>query len=224
MGAARRHIWRPTPACTVSFGICITPPRRKARHARNDGVWAPPGNYRVALTVNGQTSTQSLQVKADPRVKVSPAGLQREFELARKVEAARVRAESAQSEADKLLKALDAAQSKQAESSPLHTSIATLINKAADVSGVALHPDPRNSIPAPPRRTDSLHALSTDLAMLERAVDGADADPSQDAQTSYATLSKTLETTLGDWRQLKQRDLAEVNAKLEAAGAKPITL
>jgi len=31
------------------------------------GEWVPPGNYTVKLTVDGQTYTQSLTIKADPR-------------------------------------------------------------------------------------------------------------------------------------------------------------
>jgi len=55
-------------------------------------------------------------------------------------------------------------------------------------------------------------------------VDGADADPSPDAQTSYATLSKTLATTMDEWQALKQHDLAALNAKLKAAGQKVVVL
>ena len=33
-----------------------------------DGIWAPPGNYKVVLTVNGQKFTQPLSVVPDPRV------------------------------------------------------------------------------------------------------------------------------------------------------------
>ena len=35
-----------------------------------DGVWAPPGNYKVVLTVNGQQLTQPLTVVPDPRIKL----------------------------------------------------------------------------------------------------------------------------------------------------------
>jgi len=37
--------------------------------------WAPPGSYRVRLTVNGKTYTQPLELKLDPRVKIAPAAL-----------------------------------------------------------------------------------------------------------------------------------------------------
>jgi photosystem II stability/assembly factor-like uncharacterized protein len=185
----------------------------------NSGVWAPPGQYTVELQVNGQRYRQPLQLQADPRVKVSSAALQREFELARKVEEASARAARASAEVGKLLKALDAL-----PQTTLHARVETLMAKAQDLSGIEARPDPRSVPGTPPRRTDSLRALSTNLAKLEQAVDGADADPSQDAMASYATLSTTLDGTLQAWQRLKRDDLADLNAGLKAAGAQPITL
>jgi photosystem II stability/assembly factor-like uncharacterized protein len=187
-----------------------------------DGVWAPPGRYTVELNVDGRRYRQPLEIKPDPRVGVSPEAMQREFVLATKVEAASAQASSASAEAGHLLKALDELQAHS--SGALHDQIAALIVQTSDLSGVPLHVDPRNSIPTPPHRTDSLVALSMDLEKLGSAVDGADADPSADAQTSYDTLSHTLATTLNAWQQLKQHDLAALNDKLKAAGDKPITL
>ncbi|MDE2308483.1 MAG: hypothetical protein KGJ97_09355, partial [Xanthomonadaceae bacterium] len=184
------------------------------------GVWAPPGQYRIELGVNGRRYRQPLRVLPDPRVRVSAAALQREFVLARKVEDAAVRSAAASAEAAKVLKALDARQA-HADAS-LRVRIAALLAKTTDLSGVQLHPDPRNSMGSPPRRTDSLRALSMNLENLEQAVDGADADPGTDALASYASLSHTLAATLDAWKQLKQGDLAALDRALKAAGEKPI--
>ncbi|HCC58842.1 MAG TPA: hypothetical protein DEQ47_16600 [Solibacterales bacterium] len=46
------------------------------------GPIALPGQYRVRLTVEGRSYTQPLTLKMDPRVKTSPAGLARQFQLA----------------------------------------------------------------------------------------------------------------------------------------------
>jgi photosystem II stability/assembly factor-like uncharacterized protein len=186
------------------------------------GVWAPPGTYSIELDVDGRTYRQPLQLKADPRVKVSDAAMQREFVLARKVEAALTQATTAGDEAVELLKRLQARPAHV--DAALQTSIDALLDKAAALSGMEAHPDPRNSMGRPPQRTDSLRALSIDLRKLEQAVDGADADPSADAQTSYTSLSQTLAATLAGWQQLKQQDLAALNAKLKAAGDPAIAL
>lgn len=184
------------------------------------GVWALPGSYTVVLTVAGRSYRQPLTVLPDPRVNVSAAALQREFALARKVEDAAVQAASAGAEATTLLKALDA---RLTGASPAQRQpIQTLIDKAQFLSGVELHPDPRNSMGSPPKNTDGLRALSTNLAQLQQAVDGADADPSTDAQAAYATLSRTLASTLAAWQQLQQTDLQALNHQLTASGGKPV--
>jgi len=59
------------------------------------GVWAPPGRYTVALTVDGQTWRQLLTVLPDPQVTAKPEDYQRAFELARRIEADRIRAHTA---------------------------------------------------------------------------------------------------------------------------------
>jgi hypothetical protein len=185
-------------------------------------VWAPPGNYTVELNVDGQRYRQPLRLLVDPRVKASDAALQREFALARKVEQAAEQTGAATTEATHLLKELDARQVHA--DNTLHTQIASLLDKTKDLSGVELHPDPRNSMGAAPRRTDSLRALSMNLSKLEQAVDGADADPSKDALASYAALAQTLTATLDAWKHLKDVDVAAINAQLKAAGQKQIAL
>jgi photosystem II stability/assembly factor-like uncharacterized protein len=186
------------------------------------GVWSPPGQYTVELNVDGRSYRQPLLVKPDPRVQVSQDAFQREFELARKVEDASTRASAASAEAGKLLKALDAREA-HADGS-LRAPIAALMDKVSDLSGVQAHPGAGNSMPAPPRRLDSLRALSMNLGKLEMAVDGADADPSTDAKASYAALSQTLNGTLDAWQQLKHVDVAALNMQLKAAGEKPVDL
>src|SRR4030095_12981881 len=47
------------------------------------GPWVVPGTYTVRLTVNGQTYSQPLTVRMDPRVKASAATLARQFTLSK---------------------------------------------------------------------------------------------------------------------------------------------
>ncbi|MDP4285008.1 MAG: glycoside hydrolase [Bacteroidota bacterium] len=43
--------------------------------------WVMPGNYTIKLSVNGQTFTQPLMIKMDPRVKTPEKDLQKQFDL-----------------------------------------------------------------------------------------------------------------------------------------------
>jgi hypothetical protein len=145
--------------------------------------------------------------------------LQREFELARKVEAAQLEASEALERAAKLVDSLD---ERLAKGGALHGQMADLLAEATNISGTRPHAD-RVPFPAvPPLRTDSLQALSSDLDGLESAVDGADADPSPDALSSYATLSRKLTETLAEWTRLEKSDVARLNGRLQAAGEHPI--
>lgn len=229
LGYAPEWVPQPLPLSTGAgmhrfvWDLQYTPPAGvESERGAAEGVWAPPGPYSVVLHVDGKNYRQPLQLSPDPRVKVSVAGMQREFALARKVEQTQVRAAAASTAAGKLLKALDA-RLPQAKGE-LHAQIVALMTTAQDLSGVVLHPDPRNTMGSPPRRTDSLRALSMNLAKLRHAVDGADADPSTDARASYASLNGTLGATLEAWTQLKQGELAALNGKLKAAGGKLIAL
>jgi len=59
------------------------------------GVWAPPGHYTVVLSVDGQSWRQPLTVAPDPRVSATAQDYKRAFDLARRIEADRVRAHTA---------------------------------------------------------------------------------------------------------------------------------
>jgi len=196
------------------------PGAHKADQPQKDGVWAPPGQYSVELDVDGRRLQQLLSVQPDPRVHLPPAAYQRQFALARQVEDAGMQAMEATQAATALLKSLEAREAHA--DAATRARIETLANKIADVSGVVAHADSRNSMGAPPKRVDSLRALSMNLMKLEQAVDGADADPGADAQASYALLSKTMDATLAEWLALQKGELAALNASLQKVGQKPV--
>jgi photosystem II stability/assembly factor-like uncharacterized protein len=184
-----------------------------------DGVWAPPGRYTVNLEVDGRRYEEPLQVKPDPRVRVSTAALEREFLLARQIDQAGAQVVAARTEARKLLEALE---SRLGQPGPLQAKLASFMARALALSGL---PPPSRAPNAPslkPLRTDSLQALASDLEKLEDAVDGADADPSPDARAAYATLSRMLTKTLAEWHHFLDEDLAALNRELGAAGSQPV--
>lgn len=176
---------------------------------KEEGVWAPPGQYSVELNVDGHSMRQPLIVQPDPRVHLPAAAYQHQFALARQVEDAGMQAMDATQNAMAVLTSLEA---REAHADAVtRARIEAVAAKVADVSGVLAHPDPRNSMGTPPKRVDSLRALSMNLMKLEQAVDDADADPSADAQASYALLSKTLAATLAEWRSLQKGEVARVD-------------
>jgi photosystem II stability/assembly factor-like uncharacterized protein len=202
------------------------PPVLADGNAFADGVWAPPGRYMVELSVDGERITRPLVVEPDPRVTLSPGAYGRQFELARRAERAREAAASAMQEAQALHKELVArAKGSPAAANsggPLAHAVADLDAQALALSEVA-ESSPR-VFPGPPQSLSSLRFLEGALENLFTAVDGADADPTPDAQAGFALLETTLTRTLAAWEALKVESLAALNARLNQAGQPPIAL
>ncbi|MGH6828733.1 MAG: WD40/YVTN/BNR-like repeat-containing protein [Rhizomicrobium sp.] len=185
------------------------------------GAWAPPGVYTVVLDADGQSVRQSVTVKPDPRVNVPQAALVREFDLATKVEILLARDTAALKDARSLMKALAGRETSETNLRP------QIVKAMAEISGLADLPMP-SAAPAGRasrrRNPASFESLASDLAKLERAVDGADADPGLDSRQSYASLTKMLDSTLASWDRLKQADVASIDASLKAEGKKALNL
>jgi photosystem II stability/assembly factor-like uncharacterized protein len=81
-----RFVWDlrypPPGVLNTQYPISATP-NNTPREPR--GPWVVPGTYTVRLTVNGQTHSQPLTVRMDPRVKASAATLARQFTLSKGV-------------------------------------------------------------------------------------------------------------------------------------------
>ncbi|MBV9991151.1 MAG: hypothetical protein JOZ72_07635 [Alphaproteobacteria bacterium] len=183
------------------------------------GVWAPPGNYTVELSVNGQTLRQPLVVKPDPRVKLSAAAFGREYALAVGIEEASQRIAKTLADATKLVKALEEREAGEAELKPQFEQLIEKVSVVSDAPRLAAAHSGRER---PPAHVDSLRSLAAGFRKLKSAVDGADADPSRDSIASYAKLSKTLGLTLQAWDRIQRTDLPALDAALKAHGAKPV--
>jgi hypothetical protein len=153
-----------------------------------DGVWAPPGRYTVELSVGDRRLTRPLTVAPDPRVRLSPESYARQFALARRVEAVRERVASA-----------------VAESNVLHRSLVERGLAEPDARVTALTGPQFGEAPSgpPPPGLSTLRALAASLGALADAVDGADADPTPDAEAAIPNIEQAAEATLKAWQQIK---------------------
>jgi hypothetical protein len=165
-----------------------SPPALAEGDAYADGVWAPPGSYTVELSVDGRRLRQPLTITPDPRVSLTPEAYARQFALARRVEALRERVAGAVSEAEKA-----------------HAALAAKDARELDARVVALTGPQFGEVPAagPPAGLTSLRALATTLGNLATAVDGADAEPTPDAEAGLTKIEPAVDATLAAWTQLK---------------------
>jgi hypothetical protein len=185
-----------------------------------DGVWAPPGRYTVALTVDGKRLTQPLTVRPDPRVKLGDEVYAQQVALARKIEAQRVRVATASRDAGTLLEALG--ERRKGADAALARDIDALSARVQAALGGKPAPNPHNSWSYPPQNVRTLRYVGEALDTLNRAVDGADAAPSPDAQAGFAKLQPLADTTLAAWQSLQSRDVAAFNDRLKKAGVAPL--
>jgi photosystem II stability/assembly factor-like uncharacterized protein len=150
-----------------------------------DGVWAPPGNYKVVLTVNGQKFTQPLTIVPDPRVKLPASAFTEQFAFAREVEQTRATLAAALTEAAALVKRKDISEA--------------LRLKAVEVSGTISGDD----FTAPPPSESSIRFINQALGKLANAIDSADGAPTPDARTSWAKLKPAADAALARWAGVK---------------------
>ena len=186
------------------------------------GPWAPPGRYTVRLTAAGKTLAQPLDVVKDPRLgaSVSDAELVRQHEVAREIQAERVRVAVALREASALRKQLAALRK---DAAPAARNALAAFTKALDRAA---------GPPAPGSGEDfwdteeidpvSLRRLATSLSGLQYAVESADAAPTPDALTGLSLRKKMADEGLARWRDVVVKELPDVNRSLEAAGLAPL--
>ncbi|HXB18265.1 MAG TPA: hypothetical protein VNV40_05470 [Steroidobacteraceae bacterium] len=181
------------------------------------GVWAPPGEYRVELKAGGGLYRQTLTVAPDPRVALPPSAYAQQFALARDIEGARVEVAAALAAAERI-HATIAARRKDATGAAAAALAAAdrQLLSISDLEPVKRSPD---SIGRPPTTTAGLRYLATAFHNLERAVDGADAAPTIDAERGYLRHRALLDHALADWAHFTGSGLPGLNAQLEASGA-----
>jgi photosystem II stability/assembly factor-like uncharacterized protein len=181
------------------------------------GLWAPPGRYTVRLTAGGRALVQPLILVRDPRIKGSDADLLREFELARQIEAARVRAAGPLKQAQALRGQV--ASLRQRASGPASQELTAFARKLETAAG----PPEAGGFEEPESAdTASLRSVATRLQRLASAVESADAAPTLDAQAGFADSSKALERSLAAWTAFLDKDLPRVNASLKQASLPPL--
>jgi hypothetical protein len=179
------------------------------------GIWAPPGRYTVRLTAAGQTLEKPLDVSKDPRIPASDADLIRQFELARGVEALRVRVAVAAGEAEALRTQAEALRGKASgAAAPALAAFRAALDALAgpaDTPGNELFDETSLAL-------TSLRRLSGSLALIQEAVESADTAPTPDAVEGFRRRSEIAEQGLAAWRQFRATEVPRVNGALAASG------
>src|SRR5262249_58982676 len=155
------------------------------------GPLAVPGNYQVRVSAGGQTATQPFRILMDPRVKVSQAELQEQFELAMKVRDRVADANEAviavRRVRDQINDRLEKAKYAERDTSkkPMTTALENLKGKLTAVEEAVYQVKNRSG-------QDPLNfpiKLNNKIAHLQGVVEGADAKPTGQTYPAFKTMS-----------------------------------
>jgi photosystem II stability/assembly factor-like uncharacterized protein len=175
-----------------------------------------PGQYTVRLTVSGETLSQPLVVKMDPRVKTSPEGLRQQFELEIKITQAMHQDYLALQEVRDVrdqLKKLEGA-----KPSDITNSVAAFDKKLTLLEGNT------GSTFLVGEEGRSLARLNSGLTQLLSTVDSADTPPTRQASLMFDQVRSALEEQLATWTGIRGSEIPVLNQQLKAANLPTIAV
>ena len=180
------------------------------------GAWALPGTYTVKLTISGQSYTQPLTLKMDPRITTSLDDLRKQYDLqAGAVEGMDDTYESL--EQVKSVRAQIKDRSKDARGKEtLGKELAALDSQCAELEGATLHSF--YGVPSSGKPSENLSTLNQHFAAILAVADSADAAPTTQATAAYQDLEQSESTLRRRWSALRERDIADLNKHLTKVG------
>jgi photosystem II stability/assembly factor-like uncharacterized protein len=191
------------------------------------GPRAVPGQYTVRLTVNGRSYGAPLEVKMDPRVPVTQAGLEQQFraetDLAAMMNSGFDAAVLANSLRDQLNKLSSPAGMNSSQPESVGQSATELQSKLRVVLE-APPPAPAPGVAVAPPQPATLAQVNAQLAALYGLVDNADAAPTDSQMKGLAAVKEEFTTVMARWNELKTMEMPAFNKQLHDAGLPPLVL
>ena len=179
-----------------------------------EGPLVLPGKYEVQLKAGGQTFRQALKVKQDPRVPIARNELQSALDLQLRISAVLGRNYEAHMQV-KQLRARLAELMRRPKEDPVAVAAKALDGKAGALEGEATP-----ILEAP--KGMNLMAVNDSLTALMALVDGADFAPSEESFAAFHRVCQGWKEQLGNWEQLKSRDIEEFNSLLGKNNLAPL--
>ncbi len=188
-------------------------PRSRRREPAR-GVWAPPGSYTVRLVANGRTLSQPLVVSRDPRISATDADLDQQFELAKRVEAERVRLAPALAEARTLRERIATLRAGSAGSAreALDAFLKSLDRAAGPPLGSEEYFDESEA------ESTNLRRLWSGMSRFQQVIESADVAPTPDARAGFEWRQEEVSRGLARWKDFLDSEVPALDKALEAAG------
>jgi hypothetical protein len=190
---------------------------------RPGGPWIVPGEYTVKLAAAGKTVTQPLTMKMDPRVKVAPEALQRQFALASQIGEQLSEVSAALRQAEDLRKQAEERKRDAAGNAAMVAALDEISAKIQLVLGPQVAPEFEPMGPSlPEREHEPLRRVSTALSGLLAVTESADVAPSSDLTAAAARWATAQLDSLAQWQTVEEQIRTRVNPSLKQANLKPL--
>jgi hypothetical protein len=181
------------------------------------GPWALPGHYTAKLSVNGQTLSQSFIVKMDPRVKMTEADLDKQFQAASTVTAILAEVSAANQQAAALRQQIDAHHKNAKASAQVIQALTDLDAKlSALTKNAAAGEFGLSALRLPGKEPASLGTAVATLRGLLIVVESADVAPTTDASAAVEKWDAASKDALARWKLL-QPEIDRINVSLQKA-------
>jgi photosystem II stability/assembly factor-like uncharacterized protein len=176
-----------------------------------DGPEALPGTYQVRLTVLGKSSTTPLEIKTDPRLKVSQDDLAKQFDLLLKIRDKLTETDDAIIQIRDLRDQITAL-NKRLKNDPREKAIAdagkALDKKMTEVEEALIQTKAKSG-------QDVLNfpvRLNNHLVALSGVVQSADTAPTKQSYEVFDMVSKDVDEQLTKWKAIVATDLVAYNS------------
>lgn len=190
------------------------------------GPLVVPGNYWVKLMADGQSSTQPLTVKMDPRVNAAAEALERQFALASQLGGRLGEVSAALQQANALRKQIE----ERKKDAAGKTEILSALEELNQRTEAAAEPDGEDDyfmlfgLALPGKGREPLPRVAFALAGLFVVAESADVAPTSDLRMAAEAWEVTSKNALARWKIVMEKDLVGVNAKLQKAKLKPLAV
>jgi photosystem II stability/assembly factor-like uncharacterized protein len=182
-----------------------------------------PGSYTVKLTAQGQSYSQPLVLKMDPRVKTSQADLEKMFQAESRVAKNLGELSSAMRQAQELKANIAARKKEPPANAELTEALSSIDRKASDLTGIEVDSDfGLFGLTVPRNQTVTLREALSATLRLSFAVGGSDAAPTADAALAVEKWDAATADFLARWKTFWQSDRERVNSLLQKANLKPL--
>jgi photosystem II stability/assembly factor-like uncharacterized protein len=188
---------------------------------RSRGPVAPPGSYQVRLTAEGKSFTVPLELKMDPRVNVSVADIQKEFDLELKIRATLSDLHDTVREIREARMQIKSLQTRlqDARYKSINDNATALEKKMTPIEEQLLQVNVKSSeanLNFPVLIDEQLHYVAASVEY-----DGA---PTKQQYDAYESLSQQTTPLVAQWKSMRSTDLVALNDMMKTQNVPAIYL